>query len=109
MTLYIDTTKINIINISISSDGSILAEKKVITKHPSSERILVEIKKLLDSKNIKLDKITKIEVENRGESFTGLRMGVAIANAFKYALSINSNAIKFNIIKPIYNREPNIT
>jgi len=113
MTLYINTTKINLINIAISNNNNILAEEKIITKHPQSEKILIGIQKLLESKNIDLNKINKIKVENRGESFTGLRMGVVIANALGYALSAkvnqSKNTKKFNIIKPIYNKEPNIT
>ena len=118
MTLYINTTKINLINIAVKNNRDVLAEKKIVTKYPQSEKILVEIQKLLESKSIGLNQINKIQVENKGESFTGLRMGVAVANALGYALSIkvngsmrskSKNTKKFNIIKPIYNKEPNIT
>ncbi len=118
MTLYINTAKINLINIAISNNGCILVEKKINTKQPQSEKILTGIQRLLKSKNIKLNQINKIQVENRGESFTGLRTGVAIANALGYALLIkvvnqfnnqSGNTKKFNIIKPIYSKEPNIT
>jgi len=115
MILYINTTQGSNIEISIEDGDKIIANKKFSAKYKQAEKLLPEIDKLLQKSKNKLDDIKKIEVVNNGDentSFTALRIGVVTANALGYALGIpvNKNKIKnFNIIKPIYNKEPNIT
>jgi len=79
---------------------------------------------LLKKTKIKLSAIKRIYKKNRGGSFTALRIGVVTANALGYALGVpveevaeNDKGLKrvkksfkgFNIIKPVYDKEPNIT
>ncbi|MFH1661835.1 MAG: hypothetical protein ABIA02_01945 [Candidatus Falkowbacteria bacterium] len=122
MILYINTTQGNDIEITIKKGDKIIATKKFSAKYRQAEKLLPEIDKLLSAqggsalggKN-KLDEIKKIEVENKGDentSFTALRIGVVTANALGYALGVPVNADKvkdFSIVKPVYNKEPNIT
>lgn len=52
-----------------------------------------------------LKEITEIQVETGPGSFTGLRVGVAVANALGWALKVPVNGKKVdkeNIIKPVY-------
>lgn len=88
MILYIDTTQGKDIEIAIKKGDEILAEKKFEADRKQAEKLLPEIDKLLKKNKIKLSDLERIEVENRGGSFTALRIGVVTANALGYALGI---------------------
>jgi len=117
MTLYIDTTKKDLVKIAIKDGDREVAVKKFKAEYTQAEKLLPAIDKMLSNKKIKLSDLTKIEVANGGGSFTSLRIGILTANALGYALGIpvaesgkkSTKAGKFNVIKPIYDREPNIT
>jgi len=127
MTLYINTTQSHNIEIAIKKGDKILAKKKFSAKFRQAEKLLPEIKKILDKSMLKLSDIGKIQVVNKGTdktSFTALRIGVVTANALGYALGVpvigsqkspacrrgrEVGSRKFNIVEPIYNKEPNIT
>ncbi|MFH0923133.1 MAG: hypothetical protein V1825_00175 [Candidatus Falkowbacteria bacterium] len=120
MTLYINTTQSHNIEIAIKKGDKILAKKKFSAKFRQAEKLLPEIKKILDKSMLKLSDIGKIQVVNKGTdktSFTALRIGVVTANALGYALGVpvigcrmsDVGCRKFNIVKPIYCKEPNIT
>lgn len=119
MTLYIDTTQPDEINISLKKDDKILASKKISAPRQQAEKLLPSIERLMKSKKIKLSQLKKIVVSNYGGSFTSLRIGVITANALAYALKIpveaepktekkNKQFGKYSIVEPIYDREPNI-
>ncbi|MBU4375528.1 hypothetical protein KKH38_03440 [Patescibacteria group bacterium] len=127
MTLYIDTTQGHNIEIVVKKGENRLAKKKFSAKYRQAEKLLPEIKKILDKNNLELSNIEKIQVVNKGTdktSFTALRIGVVTANALGYALGVpvigcrmsdvgcRKVAVKkkrFNIVEPIYCKEPNIT
>lgn len=123
MILYINTTQGHNIEIAIKKGDKILAKKKFSAKYRQAEKLLPEIKKILDKNKLELSDIKKIQVVNKGTdetSFTALRIGVVTANALGYALGVpvigfqkldvNKKKIKkFNIVEPIYSKEPNIT
>jgi len=129
MILFINTTLNNEIELALKKDGKILACQNFSAPHQQSEKLLPGIDKLLKKNKIKLSDLTGIEVENRGGSFTSLRIGVVTANALGFALKIpvcpkitnyklqitNKNQKskiknqKFSIVEPAYDREPNIT
>jgi tRNA A37 threonylcarbamoyladenosine modification protein TsaB len=96
--------------IAIEKDGKIIIEKKFAAKYAQAEKLLPEVDKLLKKSKIKLADIKEIRVENRGGTFTSLRIGVITANALGYALGVLVNKVKnknnINIVKPEYNREP---
>lgn len=50
--------------------------------------LLPEIQKLLDRSNIKLDQLTGLAVFQGPGSFTGLRIGLTVANTLAYSLSV---------------------
>lgn len=118
MILFIDTTIKDSIEIIIKDKNKILAERKIKTRFKETEKLLPLIDTTLKKNDLNLKDIKSIEVNNRGGSFTSLRIGVITANALGYALGIpvegevKSNKVKskkFDIVSPIYAREPNIT
>lgn len=100
MKLYIDT--------SSNQKTIVRLGKKQMTKKSSvwkSQIVLPMIEKLLKAKGIKLEDITEIEVNPGPGSFTGLRVGVAIANALGYALKIPVNGKRVDrleVVEPRY-------
>ena len=125
MILFINTIQGDEIELIVSQNKKVLARKKFQAKYRQAEKLLPAIDSLLKHKKIKLSDMKMIKVANQGKKFapghqtgfTALRIGVATANALGYALGIpvvGSNGLKtknkeFNIIKPIYHKEPNIT
>ena len=112
MELLIDTTSNKNINLKINN-----IKITILTEHNQAEKLLPLINEFLRNNSIELTDITSIKVNNVGSSFTSLRIGVITANALGFALGIkvksfeksNNNNNKFNIISPIYDKEPNIT
>ena len=117
MTLYINTTTKDLVKIAIKDGKREVAIKEFEAEYCQAEKLLPAIDKMLSNKKVELSDLTKIEVANKGESFTSLRVGILTANALGYALGIPVvesgkkviKAGKFSVIKPIYNQEPNIT
>lgn len=86
MILFIDTTNnlktiIKLGNFSISKSYS----------HPRSQEVLTLIDKLIKKSGIRLAQITEIQVNNKLGSYTGTRVGVAVANTMAWALGIRVN------------------
>lgn len=121
MILYIDTTENGNIRVALKQGREVLAEKKVKAFRQEAKKLLPAIKKLLKANKYKLSDLEKVEVKNSGGSFTSLRIGVVTANALAYALNIpvigkqgkikisRSGKKKFNVVEPLYDREPEIT
>lgn len=63
-------------------------------KSPREQRLLEIIEKALKQKKAKLANIDKIEVNTGPGSFTGLRVGCAIANTLAWLLNIKVNGKK---------------
>jgi tRNA A37 threonylcarbamoyladenosine modification protein TsaB len=116
MKLFINTNlNDDQVEIALSDDKSGVVFKKVFTaKHCQAEKLLLEIDKLLKKNKLVLADIDNIEVENRGDGFTSLRIGVMTANALGYALGIAvegkvKSKNNSSIVKPIYSQNPNIS
>lgn len=125
MILFIDTiTQQKTIYLALSDGQKIIKVKRIATTlFNQSEKLLPGIKKLLFDDKINLSKLTAIAVVNRGQpesSFTGLRLGVAAANALAFGLnipiigianfnqSIRLQSTTFSMsVLPIYNRQTN--
>ena len=70
-----------------------------------SQVVLPMIANMLRRQGSTLTDITEIEVNPGPGSFTGLRVGVAIANALGYSLKVPVNGkqvSKLDIVEPIY-------
>jgi tRNA A37 threonylcarbamoyladenosine modification protein TsaB len=117
MILYINTSKNNFVEIALKQGSKFVARKSFKSNRTQAERLLPEIDKLIKSHKTKLNNLRAIEAANTGGSFTSLRIGVVTANALGYALGIpvkssaklGASGGKFSVLKPIYDREPEIT
>ena len=73
----------------------------------ASQNVLLAIEKLLKKRGVKLSDLTEIRVKTGPGSFTGLKIGVTIANALGYLLGIPVNGREISarsIIEPEYGR-----
>jgi len=122
MLLFIDTSDYEKVSIA-------LVEKQVIyhhfKSHNLSEELLVEIKKFLKKQKVELKQLQKIAVVVGSGGFSRIRTAVSTANALAFALKISITAISKDklptdliklelvksqkMVKPVYDREPNIT
>ena len=97
MILYIDTKDRKQITVSLKKDGKIV---KSLSKENEfgSQVLLPLIMKLLKTAGLRrggeLSTLQGIEVEIGPGSFTGLRVGVSVANALGFSLGIPVNGKK---------------
>lgn len=118
MQLIIDTSNHKEIYLKII-EKEICDEIKISSHKQQAEQLLPNIEKLLEKHHKNLNDIKEIMVNNHGDSFTALRIGVLTANTLAYALNISVKSIKnkddsvkfkdFTVIEPKYSRPPNIT
>jgi len=121
MILKIDTSKKELIRIIIEKNSKVFILKEKNVDYNQAELLLFFINDILEENNVNLSEIDKIQVENRGDSFTALRIGIITANALAYALGINiqdfkgKNSVfsgdekKISFVIPEYSKEPSIT
>lgn len=99
MKLYIDTSKRDEVKVAIEFNNKLY--KKTV-KNIQSQNVLQLIDKLLKEKKFKLKDVKEIEVKTEPGSFTGLRVGVSVANALGFALKIPVNGKKAGEVHPSY-------
>ncbi|MDP3987813.1 MAG: tRNA (adenosine(37)-N6)-threonylcarbamoyltransferase complex dimerization subunit type 1 TsaB, partial [Candidatus Levybacteria bacterium] len=88
--LLIDTSS----NEKISVGLRINNQEKIISKkidRQKAQAVLPMIDDLLKKYNLKMSDLTEIQVNIGPGSFTGLRVGIAVANALSFALKIPVN------------------
>lgn len=104
ITLKIDTIKMLATEV-ILEDGSIGKIKKLTsTQTKGSQVLLPMIIKILKLANRSFEDLTAIEVNPGPGSFTGTRVGVAVANTLGFALDLPVNGKKGKIVEPIYEK-----
>lgn len=96
MNLYIDTSEINTVKISVGK-----FKKSSKSKMFRSQMILPLIENVLRENKLTFTDITEITVNTGPGSFTGLRVGATVANALGYLLDIPVNGKKALVI-PTY-------
>ncbi len=100
MILSINTADSLVTKVSLQKgDIEISLEEK--TDHTKSQNVLPLIEKLLKQENVTLQDLTGIEVHTGPGSFTGVRVGVTVANTLAWALGIPVNNQKSPAL-PIY-------
>lgn len=100
MKLFLDTSSNK--ETVVGLDGTKIKKGADLTH---SQVVLPMVEELLAKKGKKLADITEIEVKTGPGSFTGLRVGAAIANALGFALKIPVNGKKpweMEIVEPNY-------
>lgn len=100
--LSIDTSNNKEVHVSLEIQG----KKESLSREVGKERsqvVLPLIQELLAKNSLSIDNIEKIDVVIGPGSFTGLRVGVAIANTFGLLLQIpiNDNPIG-KLVEPVY-------
>lgn len=88
--LLIDTTNNKEMMVGLRID-----EKEIIKKQPLDTRkaqvVLPLLEKLLEEQSMTLKNLTAIEVSSGPGSFTGIRVGLSIANTLGFLLKIPVN------------------
>jgi len=73
------------------------------TKEPKSQKLLELINKTLKKQKKSLKDVTEIEVNLGPGSFTGLRVGISVANTLAWALKVPINNKKIGeLMEPKY-------
>lgn len=90
MVLHIDTKDQKTIKVSLKTKGKVV---KTLSKENQfgSQVLLPLIQKILKQQKLTLKDLESLEVETGPGSFTGLRVGVSVANALSYSLKIPVN------------------
>ncbi len=127
--LAIDTTEENT-GIGLAGENSTKI-KTWVSERNQSQELLPNIDKLLKANQIKPEQLKWVAVNLGPGSFTGLRVGISVANAFGYGLQIpvigkahligetkerikqllklTTKIKKFRQVLPVYGGQPNIT
>lgn len=99
-TIFIDTTSNKEITIGLFIDDRKFLVKKTLDFH-KAQIVLPMVEELLKKHEMTLGDIDTIEVNPGPGSFTGVRVGVSIANALAFALGIPVNG-KNSSVEPLY-------
>lgn len=103
MILKIDTKNAKEIKVQIEKDGEILTESST-SSISRPESVLNLIERLCKKNKIDLKKISSIEVDKGPGSYTGLKVGMAVANTLSFSLLIPVNGNSLGTIEePTYN------
>lgn len=77
---------------------------------PRNQDVWGAILQALKDESVSIDQITSVEVNTGPGSFTGIRVGISIAQAISYALHVPINQSKAgSSIVPNYGKPPSIT
>ncbi len=95
MILHIDTKDQKVIRVSLrqAQGGKTVTELSAENEY-GSQALLPLIEKILRQERLEYQDLKGIEVETGPGSFTGLRVGVSVANALGYSLGIPANGKK---------------
>lgn len=88
--LFIDTSDSQKIRVGLDIDGK-KVEKVAESKRANAQMVLPMIEELLKSQKLKLSDIAEIKVNTGPGSFTGLRVGLAVAQTMGKLLDIPVN------------------
>ncbi len=91
--MCIDTKDRKTIKVSLKKDGKIIKSLSEENEY-GSQVLLPLIIRLLHNTSYQLQDLKGIEVETGPGSFTGLRVGVSVANALGFSLGIPVNGKK---------------
>lgn len=93
MILHINTKDQKVIKVALKKEGTIVKSLSEVNEY-GSQVLLPLIEKLLKSQKLEFKDLKGIKVETGHGSFTGLRVGVSVANALGFSLGIPVNGKK---------------
>lgn len=100
--LFIDTSNNKEVKVGLEINGEKFLTEQAID-HRRAQAVLPLVEKLLVEHKLTLKDITAIEVNPGPGSFTGVRVGVAIANALGFLLNIPvNNKPAGESVEPVY-------
>lgn len=98
--LFLDTSDNKKTEVAVTIDGKKFT--KIAQNSWSSQKLLPLVEELLNENKIKLTDVSEIKFHEGPGSYTGLRVGAAVANTLAYLLKIQINGKKNQIITPNY-------
>ncbi|MBI3379759.1 tRNA (adenosine(37)-N6)-threonylcarbamoyltransferase complex dimerization subunit type 1 TsaB [Candidatus Gottesmanbacteria bacterium] len=98
--LSIDTSDSKKVKLTLLLKGSQFS--KITENNWISQSLLPAIEALLSENNIKITDLTEITVHTGPGSYTGLRVGISVANTLSYLLKIPINGKKDRLVIPDY-------
>lgn len=120
MILFIDTIS-ETTTIKIETQNGSFVVKEIRGKESQTEKLLISIDDLLREQNLSVKDIKSIVVREGDGSYTGLRVGIATANALAFSLNVPVIKTRGEIVQkmfvkkfekcvlPEYSHEPIIT
>ena len=103
MVLGIDTSETNVTKVYLKDKAGKIVKILKEARQPGSQVLIPLLVKVLKSKNLDFSNLSAVEVSNGPGSFTGLRVGVSVANAIGAALKIPVNSKKVGqLVYPKY-------
>lgn len=99
--LYIDTTDNQKISLALEIDGRKYKTTKVINTW-TSQLLLPLIREVLKEHKMTVQDINAVRINPGPGSFTGIRVGLAVANALGFLLDIPVNGKKGKRVLPVY-------
>lgn len=102
MILSLNTTDNKVIQVSLIKGGNEFSVSEKMNRN-KTQVLLPLIEKLLKEQNLSFFDIDEIRVHVGPGSFTGLKVGVAVANALSYILKIPVNNSEIGkLVEPQY-------
>lgn len=110
MTLCIDATDANGPEVALLNNGVELERLCGLAGMRQAQQVLPLIDEVLSKTGFSLDNVSEIKVNTGPGSFTGTRVGVALANALALALRLPVNGQPAgSFVAPVYDSAPKIT
>ena len=91
--LFIDTTNNKEMAVGLKIDGKEIVERQALDTR-KAQVVLPMLEMMLKQQNLKLKDLTAIEVNPGPGSFTGIRVGLSIANTLGFLFQIPVNGKK---------------
>lgn len=91
--LYLDTSNNKEVTVGLKRDGTDEIKTQIID-HRKAQVVLPMVDEMLKKHKSRLSDISEIEIKTGPGSFTGLRVGITIANTLGFLLQIPINGKK---------------
>lgn len=90
MELTIDTSDMKVVRVTLKKKGKVVDQLEEGNQY-GSQVLLPLIQRLLKKRKLKLSELTSVNINPGPGSFTGLRVGVAVAQSLGFALDLPVN------------------